>query len=604
MTELGWIFDPVPASGARSGGDASAFVFDATLDTFTREVLQNATDQHLAGDPVPVSVRFVLDPVSGERLDALRTALRWDALEAHVRGVVASAGPTERGRFARAVDADPAEILVLWIEDRHTTGLVGPEAGDGPFAALCRDRLFSDKREAGAGGSFGLGKAVLWRFSRWSTVAFGSRLGEDGRRRFVAKAALPWHEVGDRGFAGDGWLGREEPTEGGPRAVSVWDADADAALAGLGAAPLPHDTGGTSIGVVGFEEPATDDAPAPSALAERLRTAADRSFWPAVALGRLDLSVEVRGAPPIAAPSGGPWRAAYRRYLGGEEASALRDPGDVIVHPLALALPARRARGEVATTARVDLVVRRAAVGEPDPNELVGFRGPGMVVERRRLDRLSAGAIPFHALVVAGGARRDPSPSDDLVELFLRDAEPPSHDRWVSTPRLKQDWRRGYATAVEGLWRDAVDALRRLTAARVTDRDDGPVGLRRLFPVVGPGPAARDQAAFTFTALDASIGDDGRWTFSGAVAPTTMVAAPWSVRIDVRVPDGGEGVGALIDEIAAEPGAAAVTDGVATIAAPAGTDRVAFRGRTGLARFPVAPHRACLELVVTGRVTE
>jgi hypothetical protein len=63
----------------------------------------------------------------------------------------------------------------LWIEDRGTTGLVGDEQGSGNFAALCRDRLFSEKQRAESGGSFGLGKAVLWRFSLLSTVATQSR---------------------------------------------------------------------------------------------------------------------------------------------------------------------------------------------------------------------------------------------------------------------------------------------------------------------------------------------------------------------------------------------------------------------------------------------
>jgi hypothetical protein len=77
-------------------------------------------------------------------------------------------------------------ITGLWIEDRGTTGLMGDERGSGNFAALCRDRLFSEKQRAESGGSFGLGKTVWWRFSHLSTVTFYSRIVEGphkGRER-------------------------------------------------------------------------------------------------------------------------------------------------------------------------------------------------------------------------------------------------------------------------------------------------------------------------------------------------------------------------------------------------------------------------------------
>ena len=43
----------------------------------------------------------------------------------------------------RVTDGD--ELLLLVAEDRLTTGLIGPETGDGKFAALCRDNLNCEK---------------------------------------------------------------------------------------------------------------------------------------------------------------------------------------------------------------------------------------------------------------------------------------------------------------------------------------------------------------------------------------------------------------------------------------------------------------------------
>ncbi|MFW6053743.1 MAG: hypothetical protein ACOC9J_02910, partial [Persicimonas sp.] len=45
MTEIAWIFDPTPASGKRRGGNPSEYAFEGDLETFVREVIQNANDQ-------------------------------------------------------------------------------------------------------------------------------------------------------------------------------------------------------------------------------------------------------------------------------------------------------------------------------------------------------------------------------------------------------------------------------------------------------------------------------------------------------------------------------------------------------------------------------
>jgi hypothetical protein len=601
--ELEWIFDPVPASGARSGGDPSAFVFEATLETFVREILQNSTDQRL-DEEEPVRVRLVLDELQQDRLQRFHEIFRWAELQRHVRGVLAVSGPTERSRFERVHEGGGERLLVLWVEDRNTTGLTGPEAGEGSFAALCRDRLFSDKLQPGAGGSFGLGKAVLWRFSRWSTVAFCSRLaGPEGRLRFIAKAALPWHKVGRTAFAGEGWLGSPSGSETRRHAASVWDEAALGVVAGLGAEALPEGTSGTAIGVVGFEEPAAEEpCPLPE-LAGRLWRAAEQSFWPAMALGQLQVEVEVRGSPAAEPPPAGPWQGLFEAYLRGHDRPRLTEPGHVLVHPLAVKLPAERSEEGAPVTATADLVVRLSVADEPHVNELLCFRGAGMVVERRRLDRLSATARPFHALLVCGRARRALDEPDDVLERFLRDAEPPSHDRWISTPRLKERWRRGYAVALDNLWREAVEALRKLAVPPVIEREDGPVGLRKLFPLPAGAGGGRPESAFRFRDLQAELAEDGRWRFRGKVGPSVPVEGGWSVRVDARVPEeGGLGVGALVASIETEGGTARVEGGIASIEAPPGTSEVRFSGQTEPSRFPVAPERACFELVVTGRV--
>jgi len=583
---LEWVFDGVPPSGARLGGDPSAFVFKASIETFVREVLQNSADQGVSDDRVDVDFRLL--ELSGADAAAFREALGWPALKRHLQGVRASRGPTEQGRFAEPKAVE--EVLrVLWIEDRNTTGLDGPESGDGTYAALCRDRLFSHKGVA-SGGSFGLGKAVLWRFSAVSVVAFhSSPKGQPSR--FIAKAALPWHRVGGQQFAGDGWLGKSENTGPLRRAVSVRGQEADGAAGRLGLPEWAAGVTGTRIGVVAFHDPASDDEADVPTLCARIDAAAERNFWPAMVMARLRV-----GVAPMVPPRGhAPWRALFEAYTEGEERESLVSEGDVVVVPLPLDVPGRKGRG-LPIEAEVDLVVRLSGARAPDVSELIAFRGAGMVVERRRRERLSSSARPFHALLVAGMARRDVGPNDAEVEQFLRAAEPPSHDRWVSTPRLQQGWKRGYAKAVQSMWQRAEEQLRRIVSTPIDQLDEGPEGLRRLFPLSGEG-GGRSTSAFRFRDLEAQL-VDGRWQFAGAVEPSEPTAEPWQVVVSARVPD-ELGTQIPVAQVTAEGGEVVVEAGRGFIRAGAGQPHVVFRGRT-TRDFPVDPARSTFELVVNG----
>jgi hypothetical protein len=582
-------------------------VFEARLGTFVREALQNSTDAQLDPDR-PVQLRLVVDPVSGDRLEAMQEAIGWPALQAHLEGAAKGAGGTEGRRFARATETEPEAIVNLWIEDCGTTGLDGPESGGGRFAALCRDRLFSDKHDVRAGGSFGLGKAVLWRFSRWSTVVFYSRpayRSPSGLHRLIVKAALPWHTLGPDEFSGEGWFGRPQPAPGGgQRAESAWDEDALGILEALGRPPLPDGATGTRIGVIGFEDPAREVASDPDALAVELYAAAERDFWPAVARGRLTLEVAVGRdvlAPP---PSTAPWRRMLEVYDARGERAALQAAGDVVVREVRFTLPKHRATREGPTDVGVDLVVRASPGGEDGLYELIAFRGAGMVVQRSDERRLASTVRPFHAMVVAGRARRGAGPADALLDAFLRDAEPPSHDRWTRTGRLRDDWSLGYGKALEALAAGVREALRSVVAPVAGAVQDGPVGLRSLFPLPGPGGGEPSESVFRFTSLSARLDPDLRWQFEGIVAPVVALTGPWTVRVDARFPeDGGPGTRRMVGEIRTTVGTARVDDGLAVIEAPAGTAQVRFEGSTDPTRYPLDPHRASLELVVYGAET-
>src|SRR4051794_19818585 len=149
-----WVFDPVPPSGALSGGDPTAYLFSPNLDSLVREVVQNSTDQQVGDNPVAVT--FTLHELTEGARTAFLGAVDWDNLRAHLEGVAASPSLIN-GRVRDALtEIDGGRLLLLQIEDTGTRGLTGPEDGtEGNFAALCKHKLVTNDQKAVRAGSYG-----------------------------------------------------------------------------------------------------------------------------------------------------------------------------------------------------------------------------------------------------------------------------------------------------------------------------------------------------------------------------------------------------------------------------------------------------------------
>ncbi len=201
-----WIFDQVPASGARHGGLAEAEVFDKDIGTFVREVLQNARDQRRPD--TQVRVRFRLEDLSGPDLEHFLQGADWRQLEPHLDAIGSADYITVSPRVRDSLDAlrSAGHLRLLRIDDHGTNGLTGDE--DDPeanFNALCRNTLITPSGRRESGGSFGLGKSVLWRFSGLSTVLFASSVhGPEPRHRFFGRTLLAWHETPEGEWEGSG----------------------------------------------------------------------------------------------------------------------------------------------------------------------------------------------------------------------------------------------------------------------------------------------------------------------------------------------------------------------------------------------------------------
>lgn len=541
------MFDPAPPSGARHGGLATAHIIEPELDTFVREVLQNARDQR-AGDEI-VRVHFAFHRLNGEFKDRFLDCMGWDDLEPHLEAAASQGGVTIGPQLEQALHqvTEDRPLLVLRIDDSGTRGLTGGEdEPGGNFNALTRNTLVTSEDSRYRGGSFGLGKSVLWRFSSLSTVLFSSRIQEDSRwrLRLFGRTELPFHET-DRSssWAGPGWYGLEE--EMGQelrRAVSGWDGCVED-LARKVYLDRPARLGtGTSILIVGFFEPLQEEARELQEIASELMRSTARWFWPSLDLARPSLQVDVRvyeNDDELYSETAGigteiePFQEAMTHQ---ELIDTISDPGDIAERTLAFRIPARTeaqangVRGDV--EAGLTLRLRSAGTGDSPElqNHVALVRGSGMVVRYRPV-RVPLSDHSYHAVLYAGLARGK-SEADRAMEEFLRAAEPPSHNDWThATDRLRAQYRQGAQARLNRLWRELEDNITEICEERPVETEQGPGKLAELFPVSGQGGEVNTRRGmFKVDRLDAWL-EAGTWSLSGRVRRLVDNGAPWDFTI-------------------------------------------------------------------------
>lgn len=519
-------FRRAPKDEGRDYGNANVWAFDPNIWTMVRDIIQNSRDARPDGATEPVQVTFRIITLRGPDLDAFLSALGWNQLKSHLG---ASAQVDQRlGRLIKHSLARlerTKELRLLVVEDFGTIGLLGPEFGEGNFAALCRNNLDSNKRSGTAGGAFGLGKAVLWRVSEFSLVLFNSNLKvpTEGRQecRVFGRCDLPWHFSKGRDWAGPGWFGRVEPAgEGDERTVSYWGNLALAKDLYLDRSSLGS---GTSIAVVGFHDPSDDTEGGPDALAAQIEKAVADWFWPDISLGRLRVAVEIYDGPKrrsgtdISPTKYQPeFVDAFEKFQRGELVDELTAEGDIALRRIALAIPARREKPQhPKETHQAVLLVRRAADDSKSDklNHIAMFRGVGMVVRYESLKGICIGAAPCHAVLLCGEAAGD-TPECRMADRFLRTAEPPAHERWTSTPDLKTEYAPGGLSAITELLATAKDAIRELVRPSTRELSDGPNALKELLRIGDP-PKTEDRPKVS--RASGTVETDGSWLIEARI---------------------------------------------------------------------------------------
>jgi hypothetical protein len=433
-------------------GNANQWTVNAGMASLARESGQNTNDARAKGHDAELVYTFIR--LTGDERNAFQAAVDWEGLLPHLEAMAAAAeGSVTAGQIEAGLEAVKTndELLLLQVADYGCRGLTGPEFPDeglstkdyGNFIKLCRLDLFSGKDEA-AGGSFGLGKAVYWRFSRLQTVLFNSSLaaadsigGQSQNRLFGVNQGVR-HTAAGGNYEGRGHFGQE--VDQGDIA-SMW---ADPGLARRLHVERQDSRPGTTALLLAFYDPDSPERGRQGGdellkVARDLRQGIEESFWPLLTRGRLSAKVrvvdegEVILDEPVDPEDTYPELVrALRRFDAGDLDEALHEPYSVVTRDLPIKISARKdAHAHPAFEHTAKLVVTSSdAQKDSLENSVCLIRRPEMVVQN--IERSFEGQT-YHAFVLAGASITPdaPSPQELNADDFLRFAEPPAHDRWI-----------------------------------------------------------------------------------------------------------------------------------------------------------------------------
>ena len=287
----------------------------------------------------------------------------------------------------------------------------------------------------------------------------------------------------------------------------------------------------------------------------------------------------------------------------------LKHPGDVIEVPIELTIPSKNDESEPEIPASVSLLIRLADEEDEDINTVALFRGPGMVVNSYPLNKLSLTQRPFHAIVVCGEARIPPSESDSKLDSFLRAAEPPSHNDWAVTKRLKEIYRPGYRKLLEELKRKVRDEIKKQVSEKTPKGSEGPQLLKKLFPLENIGTLQQRYPTHFRVSNQFAELQDGVWNFSGVIKVNPDEIDDhnlWVSKVDLRfrAEDGKDSSGGFvnkfqIDKKSKSKGASlAIKNGIGVITANSSIRKVRFTGETDPNQYPVQSSQSSVEIYV------
>ena len=479
---------------------------DPGIHGLVRESVQNCFDQRNQG--ARVTIEFELLELNGHELDSFLEAVGWTQLRVHLSGI-AEGDSHQKALVASALQAlEQRKMRLLVIRDFDTKGLDGPETSSpgvkpGNFTKLCRDGMVPT---AGVGGgSFGIGKSVYWNHSRVRSVVMSSRYmeGTEIRSRVFGRAYLPDHylmnEGGFQQYSGHGYWCKFDD-DGRTHSMTFEEAGVSekSPLSMLWREPSLV---GTTIVSMMFDS-GEESEQSLEELAVELKDAVNVNFWPLLRDDLVDVHIRFPGGEYILDD----YDQVFEPYVRAAEAPTHEPQGgtlkpngdDACSQPVSLRVPKRRVedvhealigetqfgvtilsddeRGELE---QLELRYRRLVPGFRLVNTAAHVRGPRMVV---KYENTGARDFPYVAVLRAGKYRsvdNEITNEDMLVEQFIRDSEPPAHDKWGWPEKIRENYQPGWGVAFKEFMQEQRSILNSLLKKVLEGGSGVPEGLAR-----------------------------------------------------------------------------------------------------------------------------
>lgn len=555
---MDWDFQKRSLAGDNDAASKSRIIIEGDhtitpFEVFVREVLQNSRDAALNGGKV--SVKFKLRTIGspGQRSNFLE-ALGWPKLKARVEASnrirISRDEPPE---FADPSALEHGALRVLEICETGTIGLVGPEAvlseqderrmpGEPPkaYIALARDDARREKQGLGSGGTYGLGKAVLWAASQIQTVVFFSRLAIPYQGKFhraAAQARLGPHFLGNIPYRGLGYGGH----------LTDWchplveqQALQMATRMGVSRRENPEDVG-TTILIPFWAEPNNDDDELPTHV--KIAKYAARYFWPAIVDNKLEVIAEDSdGEEEDAADH----LTHFQPFIDLYQRLKKQELGKNDVKPEAIHFavppgppPLRGNPSQTFVTAGMAFAVRDDEVREDFNRKVACIRGQGMVVGYAKMTGNTL-VRPFVGIALAGRAA-DSSDRGVRGDVLLGFSEYVTHTRWDErSPSLSRYW-----TAARPVVREILQKMRdyfeRNSRVEQAATGDAMTALEQGLRFPGPGktggPPPPPPPGQPLLRLQSFTREDSRYSFE---VRARFAAANNAAAIDIWIEPGME----------------------------------------------------------------
>jgi RNA polymerase primary sigma factor len=522
LNKLDWVFEERHPEESAAGDDVSGRVLRSNkleeLAILGREGGQNTLNQPLDEKfETPVNVQIKLIELTGSYKEEYLNHLQWESLKKHIE---ASAKRSEQQSSALQLKKSLEEIndkrkslFILNIEDSNCYGLTGPEGEaediEKPnFFNLCKATFYtSETPQSTRGGSFGVGKSILWNCSKISTVIFSSLVDKNekektqGGLRVFGRTSLPSHNFGDEHFRGPGYFGspvevKDKKNQTLQMAHSVWNNHKLAKDLFIDR-DLTKKTGAT-ISIVGFDEnKAKDYGLEGHEMLIGIKKQFEKYFWPALAIfpKKLNLSFVFQRNLKIREEYNEQLKIDLKEWQNFIDAAniavdskELKDIANkenyiskklfnIKLPPRKILIPELDEKIKDYTNTNFELSIKRGGKEEiknSEANKVALVRGFGMVVDYRRPETASlSSTLPFFG-VAKVGKLLGVGKKEIISETFFKDHEPELHDRWDAKVKgIENKYNKSAKTISEFF--DLVDSgLLKMCGEEETEGNKGP----------------------------------------------------------------------------------------------------------------------------------